>query len=289
MGLVVARRGPRRAAMNSRVRPAPVVLAGALLCSALLTLLAGGPATAGMPALGPGGIVAVPPFGVGERLTFDIKYGFVSAGTAILGIPELVPERGHDCYRIVSTAESNAFISTFFPVRDVVESRLDARELVSRRFEKHLREGGYRANEEVVFDQDRHVAIYPTEDDERLVPLALDAQDILTSLYYVRMMDLRVGRPVYIENHADKTNYPLEIKILRKETVEVPAGRFDCIVVEPVMRVEGLFRHTGSLTVWLTDDDLHVPVQMKSKVMIGSISAVLSDLRLAADTTGRSG
>ncbi len=238
-------------------------------------------AAAGILALGPGGNVEVPPFGVGERLTFDIKYGFVSAGTAVLGIPELVSERGYDCYRIVSVAESNGFISAFFPVRDVVESRLDARELVSRRFEKHLREGGYRASEEVVFDQDRHVAIYPSDGDDRLVPLALDAQDILTSLYYVRMMELHVGESVYIENHADKKNYPLEIKVLRRERINVPAGRFDCLVVEPVMRVAGLFRHTGSLTVWLTDDELHVPVQMRSKVAIGSISAVLSELRLS--------
>jgi hypothetical protein len=103
------------------------------------------------------------------------------------------------------------------------------------------------------------------------------------------MMDLEVGRSVYIENHADKKNYPLEIRVLRRERVEVPAGRFDCIVVEPVMRSAGLFRHKGSLTVWLTDDELHVPVQMKSEVVIGSVSAVLSDMRLAAHAGGRSG
>ena len=240
-------------------------------------------------ALGPGGAVAVPPFGVGERLTFEIKYGFISAGTAVMGIPELVEEGGHDCYRIVSMAESNTFVSTFFPVRDVAESLFDARELRSLRFEKHIREGSFRAHETVVFDQERHVAIYESSGDDRLVPLSIDAHDILTSLYYVRMMDLKVGTSVFIENHADKKNYPLEIRVLRKERVSVPAGKFDCVVVEPVMRVAGLFRHKGSLTVWLTDDELHVPVQMRSKVMIGSISAVLSDLRLADGASGRDG
>ncbi len=274
-----------RASLARRLAAAVVLVA-----SACFTSPGTAPAAAaGILALGPGGKVEVPPFGVGERLTFDIKYGFVGAGTAILAVPEVVPESGYDCYRIMSVAESNAFISTFFPVRDVVESRLDARELVSRRFEKHLREGGYRNHEEVAYDQDRHVAIYEADGEDRLVPLTLDAQDILTSLYYVRMMDLRVGESVYIENHADKKNYPLEIRVLRRERVEVPAGEFDCIVVEPVMRVEGLFRHSGSLTVWLTDDELHVPVQMKSKVAIGSISAVLSDMRLAGGSEIRRG
>ena len=57
------------------------------------------------PGLGPDGHVAAPPFGVGERLTFEVKYGFLSAGTAVLGIPEVVRERGRLCYRIVSLAE----------------------------------------------------------------------------------------------------------------------------------------------------------------------------------------
>ncbi|MBD3349129.1 MAG: DUF3108 domain-containing protein [Candidatus Eisenbacteria bacterium] len=248
------------------------------LCLSLAWLPASG---ARFQALGPGGVVTVPPFGVGERLVFDIKYGFIGAGTAVIGIPEMVELGGRECYRILSVAESNAFISTFFPVRDVVESHFDARDLRSLRFEKHLREGSFRDHEVVVFDQERHVAIYEERDDDRLVSLSLDAHDILTSLYYVRLMDLDVGRPVYIENHADEKNYPLRINVLRRERVSVPAGTFDCIVVEPVMRVAGLFRHKGSLTVWLTDDDLHMPVQMRSKVMIGSISAVLSEFELA--------
>ncbi|MCK4408590.1 MAG: DUF3108 domain-containing protein, partial [Candidatus Eisenbacteria sp.] len=195
----------------------------------------GAPAAGRRAALGPSGEISVPPFGVGEKLSFEIRYGFVSAGTATLGIPEIVTERGYECYRIVSLAESNSFFSVFFTVRDVAESYLDTRELVPRRFEKRLREGDFRAHDLVLFDHDRHVALYP-ERDNRLVPISVGAQDVLSSLYYVRMMDLTVGRSVFIENHADKKNYPLEIKVLRKERVEVPAGRFDCIVVEPSMR-----------------------------------------------------
>jgi hypothetical protein len=240
----------------------------------------GARAVAGRAGLGPSGEVAVPPFGVGEMLLFEIKYGFISAGTATLGIPEIVVERGYECYRIVSLAESNAFFSAFFSVKDIVESYLDTRELVTRRFEKRLREGDFRAHDLVLFDHDRHVALYPKRND-RLVPISVAAQDVLSSLYYVRMMDLTVGQSVFIDNHADKKNYPLEIKVLRRERVRVPAGRFDCIVVEPSMRGAGLFSHKGKLTVWLTDDAARIPVLMKSKVVVGSISAVLTDVDYA--------
>jgi hypothetical protein len=228
-------------------------------------------------ALGPDGDVVVPPFGVGERLVFQIKYGFVSAGTAIMSIPELVSERGYLCYHIVSVAESSPWFAAFFEVRDSVESLLDVRHLVSRRFEKRVREGDFRSHDVVIFDHERHVAVYP-EKKGRAIPMPLDAQDILSSLYYVRMMDLEVGRSVYIENHADRKNYPLEIKVLKRERVEVPAGEFDCLVVEPIMRASGIFRSEGRLTVWLTDDEYKIPVLMKSKVVIGSVSAMLAEL-----------
>lgn len=250
----------------------------AALAAIVFALACAGPAAAdGIPALGPDGEVTVPPFGVGERLVFEIGYGFVNAGTAVMGIPDVVSERGHLCYHIVSMAETNSFFSAFFEVRDVVESFLDTREMVSRRFEKHIREGDYRTEDLVIFDHDRHIAAYPKRKGE-LIPLALAAQDILSSLYYVRMMELEVGKSIFIENHADRKNYPLEIKVLRRETVDVPAGKFDCLVVEPILRAAGLFKSEGKLTVWLTNDEHKIPVQMRSKVIIGSISAELSEL-----------
>ncbi len=266
----------RRAALG----PTSVRRLALVVCAAVLVLASATPA--GIPALGPAGDSVVPPFGVGERLEFDIKYGFVGAGTAIMSIPELVRERGYLCYRIVSSAESNAFFSVFFTVRDVAESYLDVRDLVSRRFEKRLREGDFRSHDVVLLDHDRNVAIYPKKKD-RVIPLALDAQDILSSLYYVRMMDLEVGKSIYIENHADRKNYPLEIRVIKKERIKVPAGTFDCLVIEPIMRASGLFRHEGKLTVWLSDDARKIPVLMKSKVVIGSVSAVLTDVKYARD------
>ncbi len=265
----------RRDGRESRPRYAGI-MAATLLSLLFLAPAPCAGAAGDLAALGPDGDIVVPPFGVGERLVFQIKYGFLSAGSAVMAIPELVSERGYLCYHLVSIAESSSWFAAFFEVRDVVESYLDVRNLVSRRFEKRLREGNFRSHDIVIFDHDRHVAVYP-EKKGRAVPMPLDAQDILSSLYYVRMMDLKVGRSVHIENHADRKNYPLEIKVLRRERVKVPAGEFDCLVVEPIMRASGIFRSEGRLTVWLTDDEYKLPVLMRSKVVIGSVSAMLAE------------
>jgi len=101
------------------------------------------------------------------------------------------------------------------------------------------------------------------------------------------MMDLEVGKSVYIENHADRKNYPLEIRVLGRERIKVPAGEFDCIKVEPILRAAGLFKNEGRLTIWMTDDEHKIPVLMKSKVVIGSISASLTHVDYAEDSGAR--
>ena len=75
--------------------------------------------------------------------------------------------------------------------------------------------------------------------------------------------------------YKDKV-YDLNVKYLGKDRISVEAGTFDCVVVEPLVQEGGLFKSEGSIIVWLTDDDLRVPVRVKTKVVIGSIDSELT-------------
>jgi len=215
-------------------------------------------------------------FGVGERLSFDINYGFINAGTASMEVARLIEFEGRPCYQIVTRANSNSFFSTFYTVDDRVESIMDALGLFSWRFEKNLREGNYRADQMYAFDQRQNFTVY--KDDT--IEVAPWVQDALSVLYYVRTQDLKVGSSIFVDNFTDGKNYKLEVRVLEKENISVKAGNFDCIVVEPLTQSVGVFKHEGRLKVWLTDDRLKMPVLMKSKILVGSISAELTDFSL---------
>ncbi len=75
-------------------------------------------------------------------------------------------------------------------------------------------------------------------------------------------------------------NYPLRVAALRREEVEVPAGTFQTIVVAPILKSPGLFEHKRNVYIWLTDDEKKIPVLMKTRIMIGSIDASLTEYRL---------
>ncbi len=217
------------------------------------------------------------PFGEGERFVYAVQYGIVNAGEASLEVRNVAQIDSNHCYHIVSDARTNKVFSAVFKVRDRFESMMDTTELYSLRYEKHLREGRFKRDEYVDFDQRNHVARYHNKE----VPIPPRAQDVLSAMYYVRTLPLEVGQSVTVANHTDGKNYPLVIKVLRKETVTVEAGTFDCIVVEPILRGPGLFTQKGRLTVWMTDDKHRMPVLMKSKIVIGSVAAVLKEYRYA--------
>jgi len=215
-------------------------------------------------------------FGVNERLTFDINYGFINAGTATMEVVDLIDYENRPCYQIVSTANSNSFFSTFYKVDDRVESIIDATGIFSWRFEKKLREGGYRADLWYTFDQRGHFVHFKKD----TLPADPYVQDALSSLYYVRTQQLEVGKSLYVQNFTDGRFYPLKVIVHKKERITVKAGTFDCIVVEPILEAVGVFKHEGKLKVWLTDDRLKMPVLMKSRVLVGSIAAELTDYKL---------
>ena len=218
------------------------------------------------------------PWKVGEYFQFSIEWSGLNGGNALMQVQNLQSFEGHRVWRIVTKAESNSFVSKFYKVRDRAESLIDAESLVTRRFEKHLREGSYKKDLVVRFDQPSHKAVY---EEGKSYDVPARVHDVLSAFYYVRTQPLPDGGTVSIPTHDNEKSYDMVVKVIRRERVEVPAGKFDCVVVQPIMKSEGIFKSKGEMFVWLTDDDRRIPVQVKSKVPIGSISVSLTDMRLA--------
>jgi hypothetical protein len=211
---------------------------------------------------------------VGEKLTFNVRYGKIRAGTAVMEVVDRKRVNGRVAYQVVSTASSNSMFDGIYRVRDRVVSLMDADRLYSLYFEKHLREGRYKADQQVRFDHTRAVAVYHDGRESAINPGTFD---VLAAFYRVRTMPLQPGQVFFLESHDNRKNYPLRVTVLRRERIETPAGTFACLVVEPTLRSGAFFKNEGRLTIWLTDDGMRLPVLMRSKLPIGSISVELTE------------
>lgn len=217
-------------------------------------------------------------FPVSERLEFEISYAGVTAGHAV---QEVSIKNGE--WHILSTAKSASWLSTFFKVEDRIESILVAgsSELpigVPRLYSERIHEGGTKFQKDAVFDQDRLEV--RTKDllkkIEKVDKITSRTFDTLSSFFYFRSIPLKVGTSTFIDIFDCKKLWNTEVKILRKEELKTPLGKFKTVVIKPLLKSNGIFARTGDMYIWLTDDDRRIPVQMKSEVKIGSIKATLT-------------
>ncbi len=215
-------------------------------------------------------------FKVGEKLTFAIKYGFVTAGVAVMQIPDIKKISGREAYQVKFQVNSVPSFDWIFKVRDRYETYIDTQGIFPWRFEQHVREGGYSRDFSAFFDQRRGKA--KTTEGEYNIPKYVN--DIMSAFYYARTLDyskMKINDKINLQNFYKDKVYNLDVVYRGKETVEVPAGTFNCIIVEPLVQEGGLFKSEGSILVWLTDDSLKVPVKVVTKVVIGSINAELTN------------
>ena len=214
-------------------------------------------------------------FIVGEKLTFDVDYGFVTAGVAVMQIPQIKKISGREAYHITFEVNTVPSFDVFYKVRDRYETYVDIEGLFPWRFEQHIREGGYTRDFSAFFDQRKGKA--KTSEGEYEIPKYVN--DIVSAFYYARTLDyssMKVNDLIHLHNFYKNKVYDLDVKYLGKETVEVPAGTFECIIVEPLVKEGGLFKHEGNIIVWLTDDELKMPVKVRTKVVIGHVEAKLT-------------
>jgi hypothetical protein len=211
-----------------------------------------------------------------EKLLFDIVWGgwgfrWVKAGLATL---ELLPTSTPQIIQMRSLAWASDFFQSIYPVRDTVASWIHQGGLYPLSFKKVLNEGSYHHRSLTRYDQAGHRLI----GNDTSFQIAPFTHDVLSAFYFIRSQPLKVGATMELAAVSGKKSYNLRVLCHRRETVQVPAGTFQTLVVEPILKGDGIFKAKGTLLIWITDDERHLPVKMQSKIPVGSIRAELARL-----------
>jgi hypothetical protein len=216
-------------------------------------------------------------FPMPERLEFEISYSGIPAGRAV----QEVTMEGSEVH-IVSTAKSADWLKLFFPVDDRIESVLVKGAPpqyigVPRLYRERIREGWTRFEKDAAFDCEllnvnTRDFLNKTETSHKITRRTFDT---LSSFYYFRTVALQVGTSSFIDIFDCKNLWNTEVQVLRREQIKTPLGTFNTIVIKPLMKSAGIFARTGDMHIWLSDDERKIPLLMKSKVRIGSITVTL--------------
>lgn len=220
------------------------------------------------------------PFQSGENLTYDVRFGAIKVGTGRMRVMGIENIRDRPAWHVIFTLSGGTF---FYQVDDVYESWMDVLTLNSLRYVQDLDQG--QRERKRTFEIFPERAVYQEVfKKNREMPSVSNPLDDGSFLFYIRTVPLEVGKTYEFNRYFKPDRNPVIIRVLRRERVRVPAGAFNAIVLQPIIKTSGIFSEGGQAEIWLTDDDKRMMVQMRSRLSFGSLNLYLRSYRLSADS-----
>ena len=214
------------------------------------------------------------PFAPGERLEYLVKFGIFHVGHAEMEVLGIDTIRGEPTYHVRFAVHGSAI---FYSMTDTLQSWFSVYDLTSRRFVQNNNEDGrlYRHTYEIFPDRG-----YFIQDDKDTLPTTAEPLDDMSFFYFARTVPLDTGQTYEYARYFRPDRNPVTLRVLGEESVSVPAGRFDAIVIRPVFKSHGLFAEGGRAQVDLAQDSTRIPVLIKSWLSVGYLSISLRNRRL---------
>jgi hypothetical protein len=217
-------------------------------------------------------------FDYGEKISYKVKYNLyfnIYVGQVDFAIdqkPQVIG--GNNCFHIIGSGKTFGFYDPFYKVRDRYETYLDASSLLPMLFIRNVQEGKFAFDEYVLFNHSKSIA----KSKKRTQKVPKFTQDVLSSLYFARTFDYanaKPGQAYTMTTFIDDSAYRVGVRYVGKETIKTDLGAVRCIKLKPILIVDRLFKSNDDMTLWVTDDNNHVPVRIESGISVGKIQADL--------------
>jgi len=214
-------------------------------------------------------------FKEGEKITYKVYYRlagvFVEAGEVLFSC-NLEQLNNKPEYHLVATGMTLPFYDHFYKVRDHYESYIDTETLRPIHFIRNVREGGAKRYEDIRFNHDSHTAIT----DSGVIKVDPCIHDAISAVYYLRNINfthVNAGYKIPFTIILDSRVYTSYIRYLGKEIVKTKYGRFHAIKFKALLIKGTLFVEGEKMTVWVSDDENHLPLRVESAIVVGSVTA----------------
>lgn len=213
-----------------------------------------------------------------QTLNYAVDWRVFPAG--VVSFHELADGDGE---HISVTADTLGAVNLLFRVTDRFQSSFNRQTGCSQDFAKQLVEGRRRVNSTLRFDYAQRQAIF---DEDNLVSKIRKHQtftippcvsDSLSAIFYAASQPLNVGDSFQFPLADAMRTVRVTMKVEGRDTIKTPAGTFQTIRVEPTADA-GVVKNRGNIWIWYSDDERHIPVQMRARLFWGTITFRLTSI-----------
>jgi Protein of unknown function (DUF3108) len=207
-----------------------------------------------------------------QTLTYSVDWRVFPAGTAVLHF-----ETVGDHVRLTANADTIGAINLLFHVSDHFQSTFDRQRGCTEEFDKQTVEGRRQINSTLRIDYNQNKAIL---DEKNQVsgqtkhvetPVAGCVTDLLTGMFYTASQPLVIGKSFVVPVVDAQKTVPVTMRVESREEIKTTLGTFKTIRVQPTADA-GVVKNRGNIWIWYTDDERHLPVQMRARLFWGTIT-----------------
>jgi len=229
-------------------------------------------------------------FGAGEELTYKAHLFFFHVGQGITRIDRKIYDiNGRPCYKVDAYGATVGAVSWVSRFDDNWGAFIDTTTLGTQLAYRKLKEGSYRRDEVVYFDQERNKVSIKVKDEKtglydepKTYNGPKNAKDLVSGFMYLRVIDftkVAKGDTIVISGFLEKEFYDLKVIFMGKEIIKTSVGKIQCLKLRPIMPANSLFDGENSIACWISDDLNRIPVKIQAKMFIGSAGLELSSFR----------
>jgi hypothetical protein len=213
-----------------------------------------------------------------ETMHYAVSWsGGVKIGDIYLSIR---PEKSQpDAYVIAAKVKDYGPLAVFYPVDDAFRCLVGGPMKLPYRYEVEQKEGyGRETTRLTLFDQQARMVRYQKNKEQpQTFALAGQAYNEFASFIITRALAFRGGEEIVVPTFADKKRHEVRVSVIEREKRATVFGDKQTLKVQPKMHFKGLYDKSGDTILWLTDDRCRVPVEIHSKIVVGSLVAELVD------------
>ena len=213
-----------------------------------------------------------------QTFTYAVDWRVFPAATAVLHL-----EADGTRERLTASGDTTGAINLLFHVSDKFQSSFDREKGCTAEFDKQTIEGRRQINSTLKLDYTQGKSVLDEKNLTTGQPKHLESgipscvTDLLTGVFYASSQVMEVGKNFTMPVSDPLKTVVVTMKVEGREELKLPAGTFKTVRVEPTADA-GVVKNRGQIWIWYTDDDRHLPVQMRARSFWGTITFRLASL-----------
>ena len=207
-----------------------------------------------------------------QTLTYSVDWRVFPGGTAVIHFDAF-----GDRERLSASADTIGAINLLFHVSDHFQSTFDRQKGCTYEFDKQTVEGRRQIGSTLKLDYGQGKSILDEKNQVNGQAKHLEAPipgcltDLLTGVFYASSQPIEIGHTFAMPVVDAQRTVTVTMKVEGREEIKTTLGTFKTIRVQPTADA-GVVKNRGNIWIWYTDDERHLPVQMRARLFWGTIT-----------------